>query len=236
MILRLILGDQLNDKISSLTDIDANHDVILMCEVMEEATYVKHHKKKISFIFSAMRHFAIALKSKGYNVQYTELTDPENTGSFHGEMKRMTKTYKPTSIVVTEPSEYRVLQGMRKCEFGIPVDIRPDDRFLCDHADFEDWANGRKQLRMEYFYREMRKKYSILMDGDKPEGGNWNYDKQNRKPPKEGLHIPKHYISEPDEITRKVIDLVESRFSDHFGDLQPFHFAVTREQALQALN
>jgi len=236
MNLILVLGDQLNQNISSLSDFDKDCDIILMCEVQNEATYVHHHKKKIAFIFSAMRHFAHALKADGYKVRYTQLDDPDNAGSFLGEVKRAVDQYKPDSIIVTEPGEYRVLEDMKAWDFGIPVDIRPDDRFLCTHKEFAAWAEGRKQLRMEYFYREMRKKYNVLMDGEKPEGGDWNYDSENRKPPKEGLDVPDTYMSEPDEITRDVMGLVDAHFSDHFGDLEPFHFAVTRDQALLALN
>ena len=162
-ILRLILGDQLNDAISSLSDIDANTDIILMCEVWDEATYVKHHKKKIAFIFSAMRHFANELTDKGYNVHYTKLDDAENAGSFHGEVVRAIKTHKPSKVIVTGASEYRVLKDMEGWQLGIPVEIRPDERFLCSHAEFETWADGRKQFRMEYFYREMRKKYGLSL-------------------------------------------------------------------------
>ncbi|MEM8844466.1 MAG: cryptochrome/photolyase family protein [Pseudomonadota bacterium] len=236
MNLRFILGDQLNIGISSLSDINTEKDVIFMCEVWEEATYVKHHKKKIAFIFSAMRHFAEELALQGYKVHYTKLDDPDNAGSFRNEVTRAIALYKPSSIIITEPAEYRVLQNIKEWDLGIPIDIRNDDRFLYTHDDFAQWANGRKQLRMEYFYREIRKKYGILMDDDKPEGGEWNYDSENRKPPKEGLHIPQTYMSRPDEITRNVINLVAERFSDHFGDLEPFHFAVTREHALQALD
>ncbi len=235
MNLRLILGDQLNLSISSLSDIDKDNDVILMCEVWEESTYVRHHKKKIAFLFSAMRHFAEELKDAGYNIHYTKLNDLDNAGSFHGEIERAVKDLKPNKIIVTEPSEYRVLDDMKQWDFGVPVEIRPDDRFLCTHEEFSEWAKDRKQLVMEYFYRQMRRKYNILMDGDKPEGGEWNYDNQNRKPPKEQLSIPETYISKPDHITQDVMQLVEETFSDHFGDLEPFHFAVTREQALQAL-
>ena len=236
MNLRFILGDQLNTDISSLSDIDVDKDVVFMCEVWEEATYVKHHKKKIAFIFSAMRHFAEDLVTQGYNVHYTKLDDPENTGSFRSEIERVIGRYKPSSVVVTEPAEFRVLQNMKEWNLGIPVDIRGDNRFLCTHDDFVQWADGRKQLRMEYFYREMRKKYGILMDGDKPEGGEWNYDSKNRKPPKEGLHVPQPYSSEPDEITCEVMEMVAERFPGHFGDLEPFHFAVTHKQARQALD
>lgn len=235
-ILRVILGDQLNEGISSLSGIDRENDIILMCEVWGEATYVKHHKKKIAFIFSAMRHFAKTLKDQGYNVHYTQLEDADNAGSFTGEIQRAVKQYKPDIVIVTEPSEYRVLQDLKTLDIGVPLDIRADDRFLCTHGEFEAWAEGRKQLRMEYFYREMRKKYDILMNGDKPEGGEWNYDSENRKPPKEGLNIPQTYTSQPDTITRETMDLVAARFPDHFGDLEPFHFAVTRDQALQALH
>jgi deoxyribodipyrimidine photolyase-related protein len=235
MNLHFILGDQLNLNISSLFDIDAKEDVIVMCEVWEEATYVKHHKKKIAFIFSAMRHFAKELKALGYNVHYTKLDAPDNAGSFRGEIERAVEIYQPEAIIITEPSEYRVLQDMKSWNFDASLDIRPDERFLCTQDEFADWADGRKQLRMEYFYREMRKKHGILMKDGKPEGGEWNYDSENRKPPKEGLNVPQTYMSGPDDITRDVLDLVAGRFKDHFGDLEPFHFAVTREQALQAL-
>ena len=232
----LILGDQLSLNISSLKGFDQDSDIIWMCEVWNEATYVKHHKKKIAFIFSAMRHFARELDNAGYKVHYTRLDDPNNAHSFRGEIERALKKYKPDKVVVTEPSEFRVLHDIKAWDFKIPITIRPDDRFLCTQDEFRDWADNRKQLRMEYFYREMRKKHKILMDGDKPEGGLWNYDKEHRKPPKDDLKIPQTFLSQPDSITREVIDLVRKEFDDHFGDLDPFHFAVTREQALQALD
>jgi len=233
--LRLILGDQLNQAISSLSDIDKARDVILMCEVWDEATYVLHHKKKIAFIFSAMRHFARELTEKGYHVHYTKLDDVDNGGSLNAEVLRAVQIYKPSKVILTEPSEYRVLHDVKNWELDFPLEVRPDDRFLCTHAEFSEWAEGRKQFRMEYFYREMRRKYGILMNTDQPEGGKWNYDSENRKPPKEGLNIPQTYMSEPDDISRNVMALVETRFAGHFGDLLPFHFAVTRAQALQAL-
>ncbi len=236
--LRLIFGDQLSHSLSALSDINRQKDILWMCEVWEEATYIKHHKKKIAFLFSAMRHFAQELKDKGYTVHYTKLDDPENARSFRGEVERAIQTHQPDKVILTEPSEYRVWQEAKKWEqdFEISVEIRPDDRFLATHNDFAQWADGRKQLRMEYFYREMRKKYGILMNGDQPEGGEWNYDSENRKPPKEGLDVPLTYQANTDKITEEVMTLVEERFGDHFGDLEPFYFAVTRDQALYALN
>jgi len=237
--LRLILGDQLSHNVSSLKDIDPENDTILMCEVWDEATYVKHHKKKIAFLFSAMRHFAEELKEKGYNVHYTKLDDKNNSGSFKGEIERAIKEHNINKVVVTFPGEYRVWQDMLTWEddFDVDVDIKDDDRFLCTPEEFKDWAQDRKQLRMEYFYREQRKKYNILLDENgKPEGGEWNYDSENRKPPKEGLDVLPTYQANIDDVTQECIDLVADKFPDHFGDLEPFYFAVTRDQALYALN
>lgn len=236
--LRIILGDQLSSTISSLKACDQSKDIILMCEVWEETSYVKHHKKKIAFLFSAMRHFARYLEENKYQVIYTKLDDKENTGSFKGEVERTLKDHSIKNIVVTHPGEYRLLVEIQSWEsqLGVAVDILPDDRFLCSLDAFSNWSKTRKQLRMEYFYRQMRKKYSILMQGDEPEGGQWNYDFKNRKFPKEALNIPKPYHNVSDAITRDVLKLVSKHFQDHFGDLEPFYFAVTRTQALSALD
>ena len=235
--LRLIFGDQLSQDISSLKDCDKSSDFVMLCELMEEATYVKHHKKKIAFLFSAMRHFAKELEAEGHHVRYIKLEDRHNTCSFGGEIERAIKTHVIDKIIVTCPGEYRIWQDVQSWEkrFGIPVEMRSDTRFLCDLDEFSTWAEGRKQLRMEYFYREMRKKYSILMNGDEPEGGKWNYDTENRKSLKNEVFIPKTYHARADNITQDVMRLVAERFSEHFGELEPFHFAVTREQALAAL-
>ncbi|MFV1922222.1 MAG: cryptochrome/photolyase family protein, partial [Methylotenera sp.] len=210
---------------------------IMLCEVAEEATYVKHHQKKLVFIFSAMRHFAEVLRADGFQVHYVTLEQAGNTGTFSGEIKRAVERYKPDKVIVTEASEYRVVQDMKSWQktLGIKLEIRPDRRFLCSHKGFNDWAKGRKQLRMEYFYRELRKSYQILMDGDLPIGGQWNYDAENQKPLPETVNIPETYRLAPDVITQKVIKMVSERFSDHFGDIDDFHYAVTRQQALDAL-
>ncbi len=236
-ILRLILGDQLSHDISSLRDSDPDHDIVLLCEVYEEATYVKHHKKKIAFLFSAMRHFATELREKRHRVDYIQLDDEKNTGSFTSEVERAIKRHDPKKIVVTFPGEYRLLKAIQGWAelFEFEVEIRPDDRFLCSPEEFNTWAEGRKQLRMEFFYREMRKRHDILMGNGEPEGGQWNYDVENRKPPKDGLKIPQPYKSKLDAVTREVLDLVAEKFGNHFGDLEPFYFAVTRDQALYAL-
>lgn len=237
--LRLILGDQLTHTISSLQGCDKAYDIILMCELWDEATYVKHHKKKIAFLFSAMRHFANELRDKGYKIEYISLNDENNSSSFTSEVKKALQRHADvTRIIVTFPGEYRVLKMIEswKNEFSCGIEICEDDRFLSTPDEFAEWADGRKELRMEYFYRQMRKKYSILMNDAEPAGGKWNYDKQNRKPPKSELSIPAPYTAQTDEITREVIEMVAKRFDSHFGDLEPFYFAVTRQQALYCLD
>lgn len=238
MNLHLILGDQLNSQISSLTGFDKANDKVMLCEVAEETTSVKHHKQKIILILSAMRHFANALRHHGFDVQYVELDDLNNTGSFTSEVQRAIELFKPEKLIVTEASEYRILDVMQNWQqqFSIPVEIRPDTRFLATKQRFADWAKDRKQLRMEYFYREMRKQHHILMDGDQPVGDKWNYDADNRKSPNADLAIPKPYSVEPDDITRSVIELVNHRFADHFGEADSFHYAVTRKDALAVLS
>lgn len=237
MNLCLVLGDQLSRTVASLRDVDVN-DTVLMAEVRSEATYVKHHKKKIAFLFSAMRHFAQCLLSEGLEVDYVSYDAPENSGSLFGEVKRALKERGFRKIIVTSPGEYRLLEEIKgwSARLGVPVEIREDNRFLASDDEFSTWATGRKQLRMEYFYREMRKKYSVLMEPNGPTGGQWNFDAENRKPATSGLEVPKTFYAEPDEITRDVIAMVGREFADHFGDLEPFHYAVEREGALAAFD
>jgi deoxyribodipyrimidine photolyase-related protein len=235
--LRFVLGDQLTRSLSCLADIDPAHDVVLMVEVREEATYVRHHKQKIAFVLSAMRHFAAALAAEGLRVDYVRMDDPANTGSFGGELARALARHRVSRIVVTEPGEWRVWQMMQdwREEIGVPLEIRPDDRFLCSRQEFAGWASGRRSLRMEYFYREMRRRTGYLMHGGEPVGGAWNLDAENRKALPREVDIPRRDGFTPDAITREVIALVERLFPDHFGRAEPFRWAVTRADALQAL-
>ncbi len=236
--LMLVLGDQLTTNLSSLQAADQETDTILMAEVAEEATYVRHHKKKIAFLFSAMRHFASALSDAGWMVRYTRLDDPHNAGSLTGEAERALADLGVSSVVVTEPGEYRLKVALADWAEanGTNLTMLDDHRFVATHAEFVDWAAGRKQLRMEYFYREMRKKTGLLMDGEAPEGGQWNFDAENRKPASADLFLPQPHRVEPDEITREVLELVEQRFGNHFGTLERFWFAVTAEDAERALD
>lgn len=208
-----------------------------MAEVAAEADYVPHHKKKLAFVFSAMRHAAEGWAKAGWQLDYIELDDPENSGSLFGEVERAVKRHKPDVLRVTAPGEYRLKEEISSWakRLDLKVEVLEDSRFLCSTADFDRWAEGRKQLRMEYFYREMRRRTGLLMEGNQPAGGRWNFDAENRKPAKEDLFMPQPHRLRPDAVTAEVLDLVEKRFPDRFGRLRPFWFAVTRAQALTAL-
>lgn len=229
-----MLGDQLSPNISSLRGANASSDVILIAEVMGEATYVRHHKKKIALLFACMRHFAMELTAAGFFVRYIKLDDPRNTGSLRGEVARALDEHSELSeLVATKPGEWRVLEDVQTWDtlFPISVELKEDDRFIVPLADFRDWAGARKQLRMEYFYREVRRRTGLLMDGDEPAGGQWNFDHDNRKRLPKALVPPPRFLPEPDALTRDVLALVAERFGDHFGDLEPFAFATTRAGA-----
>jgi len=236
--LRLILGDQLSHSISSLNAIDFKRDIVVMVEVATETTYVPHHKQKIVLILSAMRHFAEELSERGIRVDYVKLDSAENTGSFSGEVQRAIKQYKPERVMVTEPSEYRVRQFMDDWQdaFGLPVHILEDTRFFSTPNEFAKWADGKKQLRMEFFYREMRRKTGLLMQGSEPIGEQWNFDHDNRKALPKGLSLPTRRRFEPDAITLDVIQMVGERFENHPGGLSNFGWPATRIDALSALD
>lgn len=227
----LVLGDQLTPAISSLRNIDPASAVVLMAEVAEEAHYVPHHKKKIAFVFSAMRHFAQELRSAGWRIDYIPFDDPANTGSLIAEADRARARRGATHIRMTEPGEWRL---MRQFLARSDLEMLPDDRFLASHAEFAAWAQGRKNLRMEFFYREMRRKTGLLMAGDQPEGGQWNFDHDNRKPAARDLMMPQPLRFDADPVTREVLALVERGFASHFGRLEPFWFGTTRAEAQAA--
>jgi deoxyribodipyrimidine photolyase-related protein len=231
-----ILGDQLSFNLSSLDRADRGDAILLMMEAADETTYVRHHKRKIAYILSAMRHHAAALREAGWTVDYVRLDDPENTGSFTGEIARAVERRKPDGIVVTHSGEWRVQAMLESWEgtFGLPVEIRSDTRFITPPGFFDQWAANRKQLRMEFFYREMRRLTGLLMDGDKPEGQQWNYDNENRKPIKGDQLMPKQIGFQPDAITQEVLALVAERFTGHPGSLDNFDFAVTPDDASKA--
>ncbi len=244
--LRMVLGDQCSASLAALSDLDPERDAVLMAEVDAECTYVRHHKKKIVLVLSAMRHFARALAARGVRVEYVRLDDPGNTHSLRGEMLRAAGRLRPERIVVTEPGEWRLLDDMRHWHeaAGVEVEIRDDTRFLCRVQDFLAWARDRRSLRMEFFYRDMRRTHGVLLDGlgpdgdgtgGGPEGGRWNYDAENRKRLPRGVEAPATPDFPPDEITLAVMALVAQRFAGHFGEVDGFSLPVTAHDARVAL-
>ena len=232
-VLRPILADQLSINLASLQSCDLKKDIILFCEVRAETDYVSHHRQKIVFLFSAMRHFANLLKQKGYQVHYVTLTDVDNTHTLCSEWQRIALLYDCERVVVTEPGEWRVLQHIQQ-QNNLQIEVLEDNRFLCSHQRFLQWAQGKKQLRMEYFYQTMRKHYHLLLEHDgQPIGGRWNYDVDNREPLKKIPTMPRRVQIVPDELTQEVIQLVSTHFPHYFGDLTGFSYAVTQEQANQ---
>ena len=236
--LRLVLGDQLSDGLAALDGLDPAHDLVLMAEVRDECTYVRHHKKKLVLVLSGMRHFAERLGQRGVRVRYVAFDDPDNTHSLRGEMLRAVAAHAPARIVVTEPGEWRLLDEMAGWQdrAGRPVEILDDTRYLCGLRQFRHWADGRRSLRMEFFYREMRRGHGVLMEDGEPAGGRWNYDAENRKRMPPGVVPPLAPVFAPDDTTRAVMALVEREFGDHFGDIKPFALPVTAEQAALALD
>ena len=236
--LRFILGDQLSTDLTALRDIDRAGDIVLMAEVGGESTIVGFHKQKLVLIYSAMRHFAETLRLSGITVDYVRLDDSGNTQSLTGELDRAIARHNPERVVVTEPGAYRVLADMRGWseQFSLPVIIREDERFLASHESFARWADGKKSLRMEFFYRQMRRETGYLMDAEVPEGGQWNFDPENRGTLPKGHRPPPRRRFTPDATTREVISLVSERYGANFGALDDFGWAVTRADALEGLD
>lgn len=238
--LRFLFADQLSRSVSALDGLDLARDVVLVAEVAGEADHVPHHPKKIAFLFSAMRHFAAGLRAEGVTVDYVTLDAPGNSGSLRGELGRAVRRHGPERVVVTWPGEWRVLEDSRGWEgaVGVPVEIRPDTRFFCPTDAFARWAAKRAgPPRMDRFYSALRRRDAILMTAaGEPEGGRWSYDTENRERLPARIAPPRPLRVDPDEITREVIELVGRRFGERFGDLEPFWFAVTRADALRALD
>lgn len=237
--IRLVLGDQLTLSGAHLRDIRRDIDCVLMAEVRAEATYVRHHKQKIALIFAAMRAFAAQLRSQNTPICYVRIDDPANSHSLEGEIARLigANPGRFDRLIALQCGEYRLDQAMQNwsARFQMPVEIREDDRFIASRAAFSTWATGRKALRMEYFYREMRRKTGLLMDGEAPIGGAWNYDSDNRKAIPATIPAPFAWLPRADNGRNDAILDVKKAFSAHFGALDALNFPVDRTEALDAL-
>ncbi len=228
----LVLGDQLTHSLSALHAACAG-DIVVMAEVNGESASAPHHPQKIAMFFAAMRKFASELRGLGHTVAYTTWDDPENSHAITGEIIRRAAQFGAQEVIATQPGDWRLRAALH--EAPIPVTLCPDTRFICTEAEFSAWAQGKKQLRMEYFYREMRRKTGLLMQGDQPLGGRWNFDAENRKRASPDLLRPRAPRFSPDAETAQVIDMVSKNFA-HFGSLDGFGWAVTRADAQTALD
>ncbi len=228
----LVLGDQLTPDLASLRDLPEGA-VAALCEVAAEGSYVPHHPQKIALVLAAMRHFAQSLRKRGIRVHYSALDDPDNLQALIPEAERLALLYGCDEIRVVRPGEWRLWQAMKAREAApLPWRLIEDDRFYTTPEAFAAWADGRKALRLEYFYREQRRRTGLLMEGDEPAGGRWNYDHDNREPLPATLAVPEPPRHGRDPTTQAVLTLVAEHFGEHFGSLAGFHWPVTRRQAL----
>lgn len=235
----VVLGDQLDAQSAALQDFDATQDLVWMAEVAQESTHVWSAKQRIAVFLSAMRHFAEALRQRGLPVLYTRLDAPDNAGTLAGELGKAIVQWQPAALVMTAPGDWRVWQSLRAVakQHDLALDARDDTHFFSTVREFSAHAQGRKQLRLEYWYRALRHKHGVLMDGQAPVGGQWNFDADNREAfGKAGpQNVPPPSRFAPDACTQEVLALVNSRFAGHPGTLHRFAWPVTRAQALLAL-
>ncbi|MFO0522439.1 MAG: cryptochrome/photolyase family protein [bacterium] len=231
-----VLGDQLDRRSAAFDDFDPAHDALFMAEAIEESTTAWSSKPRSAMFLAAMRHFAQQAADDGLRIWYHRLDDPSPCASLGDALARAAKVLKPQSVAMVTPGEWRLRQAFAEHP-AAPV-LLEDRHFLCSSDDFERHAKGRKQLRMEFFYREMRVRHSVLMDVGEPAGGQWNFDAENRKSfpvsgPR-GVPPPAQFL--PDAITREVLDLIERRLDGHPGSLDRFAWPVTRADALASLD
>ena len=238
----VVLGDQLDRHSAAFDGFDPSCDAVWMAEVAQESTRVPVSRQRIAIFLAAMRHFAEGLRQEAFTVHYRRLDEPATLGSLAAQITADIALLNPRRVVMVEPGEWGVRESLRDAVAGAGcvLDERMDRHFMCSGAEFAAHARGRRQLRMEHFYREMRKRHRVLMEGeegDQPAGGAWNFDAENREAfgaDGPGFVPPPARFS-PDEITLEVIRVVNAGLPGAPGSLDDFGWPVTREQALQAL-
>ncbi len=227
-----ILGDQLLGSHPALDTIAGNEVCVLLIENRARVQRQPYHRKKITLVLSAMRHYADSLRARGVSVDY-RITDSTNDA-----LRQHVREHHPQRLLTMAASEYRgrLFQQTRLAQVvGVPVDVLPNTQFLIGTFDPFPHTPRDKPTVMEHFYRAMRKHFNVLMDGQHPVGGTWNFDKDNRKPlPKRGIPIPDARQYPPDAITQAVMHDVE-RMDGLLGHTRDFAYAVTHAQARDAL-
>lgn len=235
-VLRLILGDQLNPKHSWYQTADPEV-TYLMAEMRQETDYVRHHLQKVMGFFAAMRAFAARLEAGGHKVRYLKLSDPDNPQALPDILEQALKVTGAQKLEYQEPDEYRLDRQLREfaASAGVPCQMVSSEHFYTDRQELASFFKGRKQMLMESFYRMMRRKHGVLMDGDQPEGGQWNFDKQNRKKWKGDPPIPPARRWERD--LREIEAEIRAAGVETLGESgsEAFPWPLTREEALEAL-
>jgi deoxyribodipyrimidine photolyase-related protein len=227
-----ILGDQLSQDHNGLINCLSSKQKTPII-LIESSDYVKkrpYHRQKLVLIWSAMRHFAEELKLAGWPVTY-EITD-----YFLPCLEKWIKTNFITELGIMNPNNRDFNEVINELSNLVKIKLIPNNQFFWNREDFQTWAKGRKRLILEDFYRESRRRFNILMVDNKPVGNNWNFDKENRKPPNKNLISPDSLSFAPDDITKEVIQWVKKNNFGGYGRLEPFNWGVTREQALTVLN
>jgi deoxyribodipyrimidine photolyase-related protein len=235
--LRLILGDQLNSNHSWYKKADANVAYILL-EVMQEQQYVMHHVQKILAFFAAMRNFAYQLEKKGHEVIYIKLDSVDNQQDFEKNLKRIIEKEQITRFEYQLPDEYRLDEQLKTiCQnLHIEIGVADTEHFLTNRFDVQNFFGDKKRYLMENFYRHMRGKLHILMQGDDPVGNRWNFDADNRK--KYDNKVPLQDAITFDHDVSALKTMVDKMGVKYFGNIHAAHleWPLSRQEALKSLD
>ena len=236
--LRLILGDQLNLRHSWLDQKDAGI-LYLLAELHQEATYVRHHVQKLCAFFAAMEAFAASIEADGHHVAHLTLEDTIGFDTLPDLIKSLCRQHGVTRFEYQLPDEYRLRQQLRRMELpqSIRVEAFDSEHFLLPETEFERHIAPGKHNRMESFYRKMRRRLNLLMDGDQPLGGKWNYDDENREKlkPADLEELPEPLVFDND--VEPILQRIDSYDIDHFGARRSsLLWPVNRSQALELLS
>ncbi len=224
-----VLGDQLWNKQAALDLGNVAENPVILVESRNYARQCPYHRQKLVLVWSAMRHFASELKDQGWSVTYA-MAD-----HFHEPLQIWVDQNQLSEVWIMKPNDRPFTQLIETIEISCPIKFIPNNHFLWSEEEFLAWAGDRKRFTLEDFYRTARKRDRVLIKGDKPEGGKWNFDHDNRKPPKQGLDTPPVQWFEPDTITLDVIHSIQELNLTGYGAIEPFRWGVTRNQALQVL-
>ena len=200
-----VLGDQLWDGQSALQSCagQAAQTPVILIESLSHAQRLPYHLQKLVLLWSAMRHFAEELRQANWAVTYARSVD------FKPALVEWIQQHQITELRVMSPVDRPFACLIQQLDLPCPITLTPNNRFIWSDEEFLEWAKPRKRLVMEDFYREGRRRFNVLMVGDQPAGGRWNFDRDNRKPPKGKLNLPEALWFEPDAITQEVIDWVK---------------------------